>query len=150
VQPLGAVGEHGRCRLSRVQATHVDFSDVRDEVRFGMPGAGEEISEALEQLVVRNGRELREMLRDRALHTAEYKQRGCRERSVRVAVSRGLFPAFGYRAELEGARRARHPVGRGIGDGEAGIADPSRPGRLGAAQDDGATSHAAEETATSS
>jgi hypothetical protein len=52
VKPLGAVGEHRRRRLPRVEASAVDLPDVDHDVDLGVPGAGEEVGEPAEELVV--------------------------------------------------------------------------------------------------
>jgi len=58
MQALEAVHEHRRRSLPRVQSPGVDLADVSDEVGLGVTGAGEELGETAEELVVGDGLQL--------------------------------------------------------------------------------------------
>ena len=52
VEPLGAVGEHGRRGLAGVEPACVDFADVGDEVGFAASRLAQDVGEAEEELAV--------------------------------------------------------------------------------------------------
>ena len=100
VEPLGAVGEHGRRGLAGVEPACIGLGDVRDEFGFVASRLAQDVGEAEEDLAVG------ELLEGaRGFHKPQYRQRlfEGRRSSVRGATARDAIRDVGGECASPGA-----------------------------------------------